>query len=65
MALESCGTLTAKAIDSAFKLCHDLILEEGYDIASQSFKLHVDGMFSVFPSKLDGKDAVEIRICVG
>lgn len=65
MALESLGTETAKAVDNGFKLCHDLVLNEGFEKASEAFKLHVEGLYSIYPCKLDGRDAVEIRICVG
>lgn len=69
MALESCGTITAKQIDLAFQLCHDLILEEGNSTGSlpedTEFSASVHGIWSVRPGSLNGKPAVEIRISVG
>lgn len=70
MALESIGTVTAKMIDSAFRACHDMVLDEytthpGIDVASIYFAAHQKGLWSVAPSMLDGKPAVEIRIAVG
>lgn len=64
MALESCGHETARQIDQAFKLCHDVVLNEGFDVA-KNLHMGVSGIWKVYASKLDGKDAVEIRICVG
>lgn len=71
MALESVGLPTAKMIDSAFRTCHDMVLDE-YDyhdphktIDSIEFGAKQKGLWSVNPSMLDGKPAVEIRIAVG
>lgn len=72
MALESFGTSTAKMIDNAVKLCHDLILDEmttmnsaDIDKVNKNFTCGQAGQWKVFASILDGKPAVEIRICVG
>jgi hypothetical protein len=65
MALESLGNITARQIDLAFKLCHDMILNEGFEVAQENLKMCSKGLWSVYASKLDGEDAVEIRIAVG
>ena len=69
MALESLGTSTAKKIDLAFQLCHDLVMEGMDHPASQpedvEFRASEHGMWAVFPSMLDGKPAVGIKIAVG
>jgi hypothetical protein len=72
MALESFGT-SARMIDNAVKLLHDLLLERnlsgGFDPANPGkgfdFQAGEEGIWRVIPSVLDGKPAIEIRLGVG
>lgn len=69
MALESTGLQTQ--IDMAFKLCHDIIKNNMDSSTFDPEKINTDfrvgqqGIWAVFASILDGRPAVEIRICVG
>lgn len=73
MALESFGEDIARMVDKAVTACHDLVLDEcGHPsgvptkpVEQVQFKAGQEGMWSVFPSMLDGKPAVEIRLAVG
>lgn len=72
MALESFGQDTAKKINSAVVLCHDLLLDKkhvNFDPSNPSkglqFQAGEEGIWRVTPSVLDGEPAVEIRLGVG
>jgi len=69
MALESFGTEMAKMLDSAVTACHDMVLDQmhysEYLPEKVLFRAQQEGMWAVYPSMLDGKPAVEIRIAVG
>lgn len=72
MALESFGEDIARMVDKAVTACHDLVLDEcgsglnpNPPVESVQFRAGQKGMWSVHPSMLDGKPAVEIRLAVG
>lgn len=73
MALESFGTISAKQIDNAAKLLHDMMLESkhtsGFDPNNPAkgimFTAGDEGVWVVEPGELNGLPAVVIKLGVG
>lgn len=64
MALESFGTMTAKQIDHAVQLCHDMLKDDDGSFPLE-FQAGVKGIWRVEPGSMDGEPAVVIKLGVG